>query len=222
MGLVAEFEIHCEALPLVEVADAVPAATIEVQIQFNHGDRPPFIVHVTDGSHDAVERALESSSFAAAYTVLGEAGETRRYQVVPAVGLADQLGGQVDLSGLRALATTESAIERIRVAPNGWIQTGWFANRGAFHEFRRFWQENAGFSLRRLGRVGEPEEPGDGLTDPQREALQIAYEIPRGASLEAVADELEISPSSLSERLRRAQTQLIETTVASTWPPLPE
>ncbi|MDJ1431658.1 helix-turn-helix domain-containing protein [Halostagnicola sp. A-GB9-2] len=227
MGLVAEFEIHCEALPLVEVADAVPAATIEVQIQFNHGDRPPFIVHVIHGSHDAVERALESSSFVAAYTVIGEAGETRRYQVVPAVGLAGQLGGQVDLSGLRALATTESAIERIRATPNGWIQTGWFANRGAFHEFRRFWQENAGFSLRRLGRVGEPEEPGNGLTDPQREALRIAYEmgyyeIPRGASLEAVADELEISPSSLSERLRRAQTHLIETTVASTWPPLPE
>ncbi|ELZ10013.1 bacterio-opsin activator HTH domain-containing protein [Natrialba aegyptia DSM 13077] len=34
MGLVAEFEITCEALPLVEVATAVPAATMEVDIQF--------------------------------------------------------------------------------------------------------------------------------------------------------------------------------------------
>ncbi|AHF99844.1 DNA-binding protein [Halostagnicola larsenii XH-48] len=227
MGLVAEFEIHCEALPLVEVAEAAPAAAIEVEIQFNHGNRPPFIVHVTHDSPDAVERALESSSFVATYTVLGQAGETRRYQVIPAVGIVEQLGDHVDLSGLRALATTDSSIDRIRATPTGWIQTGWFADRDAFHEFRRFWQKNAGFTLRRLGRVGEPEEPGDGLTDPQREALRTAYEmghyrIPRAASLEAVADELEISPSSLSERLRRAQTHLIETTVASIWPPLPE
>ncbi|KDE59781.1 DNA-binding protein [Halostagnicola sp. A56] len=227
MGLVAEFEIRCEALPLVEMSEVVPSATIEVEIQFNHGNRPPFIVHATHDALGTVERALESSSFVATWTVLGQAGETRRYQVIPAVGIVEQLGDDIDLSGLRALATTDSSIERIRVTPTGWIQNGWFADREAFHEFRRFWQDNASFSLRRLGRVDEPEEPGDGLTDPQREALRTAYEmgyfqIPRVASLEAVAAELEISPSSLSERLRRAQTHLIETTVASTWPPLPE
>ncbi len=228
MGLVAEFKIQCEALPLVEVAKAVPAATVEVAIQFNHGRRPPFIVTVTHEDHEALERAFESSSFVGAYTLLGQAGETRRYQVVPAVGFAEQLGDTVaDLSGLRSLATTDSNIERIRARPTGWIQTGWFADREAFDGFRRFWQENAGFTLRRLGRVGEPEEPGDGLTNPQREALRTAYEmghyeIPQSASLESVADELEISPSSLSERLRRAQTHLIEITVASSWPPLPE
>jgi predicted DNA binding protein len=48
------------------------------------------------------------------------------------------------------------------------------------------------------------------------------YEIPQAASLDAVADRLGITASSLSERLRRAQTHLIETTVAPTWPPLPE
>lgn len=50
---------------------------------------------------------------------------------------------------------------------------------------------------------------GDGLTDRQDEALRIAYEwghfdIPRRASLEDVAEELGITPSSVSERLRRA------------------
>ncbi|MDG5776024.1 helix-turn-helix domain-containing protein [Haloarculaceae archaeon H-GB2-1] len=48
------------------------------------------------------------------------------------------------------------------------------------------------------------------------------FAIPRTASLDDVAAELGISASSLSERLRRAQTHLVETTVASTWPPLPE
>ena len=75
-------------------------------------------------------------------------------------------------------------------------------------------------------RDGESEPPGDGLTDHQHEALRMAYElghfdIPRQASLVEVGAELEISGSSVSERLRRAQVQLIEETVATTWPPLP-
>ena len=228
MGLVAEFDIACEDLPLVEVAAAVPEATIAIEMQFNHGDRPPFLVTVTHDSAAPVERAFESSSFVGEYTLVGRAGDTRRYQVSPAVGLEGQLGDTVeDLSGLRALATTDSIIERIQATPTGWVQSGWFADRAAFDEFRRFWQRNSGFTLLRLTRDGEPEAPGDGLTDPQHEALRTAYEmgyfeIPRAASLEDVAAELDITASSLSERLRRAQTHLVETTVASTWPPLPE
>jgi len=58
MGLVAEFDIACEGLPLVGVAAAVPEATIVIEMQFNHGDRPPFLVTVTHGSAAPVERAL--------------------------------------------------------------------------------------------------------------------------------------------------------------------
>jgi predicted DNA binding protein len=226
-GLIAEFEIDCAALPLVEIAAAVPAATVETEIQFNHGDRPPFLVHVTHDDPAAVERAFESVAFVGEYTLVGRAGDTRRYQVIPAVGIEAQLGDALDdLDGLRALATAEAIIERIRVTPTGWRQTGWFADRAAFEEFRRFWHRNDAFTLRRLTRGGEPADPGDGLTDPQREALRTAYEmgyfeIPQGASLDEVAARLGITASSLSERLRRAQTHLIETTVASTWPPLP-
>ena len=228
MGLVAEYEITCEVLPLVEVAAAVREATLEVELQYNHGDRPLFIVHVTGGTNESVERAFESAAFVASYTLVGRAGETRQYQVQPAVGERAQLGEHIeDLSALRALATTDSIIERIRVTPTGWVQTGWFADRGVLNEFRTFWQRNAEFSLRRLTRDGEAEAPGDGLTDRQREALRIAYEmghfeIPRAASLDDIAAELDITASSLSERLRRAQTHLVETTVASTWPPLPD
>jgi predicted DNA binding protein len=176
--------------------------------------------------HVPIERAFESAAFVAEYTLIGQAGETRRYQILPALGEEAQLRDHIeDLSGLRSLATTEAIIERIRVTPTGWIQTGWFADMEVLDEFRTFWQRNGEFTLRRLTRDGKPEAPGDGLTDGQREALRIAYEmgyleIPRTASLDDVATELDITASSLSERLRRAQTHLIETTVASTWPPL--
>jgi predicted DNA binding protein len=227
MSLVAEFDIECPDLPLVGVASRVPEASVSLTLQFNHGRRPLFVFAVTGGSRAAIERALVETPDVAEYAFVGGAGETRRYQAQPALSLDEQLGDHLDdLSGLEALATAEAIIERIEVTPTGWTQTGWFADREAFDQFRSFWQRNVGFTLHRLTRAGEPEPPGDGLTDRQREALRIAYElgyfdIPRGASLDEVAAELDISASSASERLRRAQTQLIEETVATTWPPLP-
>lgn len=226
MGLVADYVITCERLPLVGVA-AETAATIELELQYNHGDLPPFIVHVTDGATAGVESAFESAAFVRDYTLIGEAGDTRHYQILPAADENPQLGDRLDLSALRSLATTEAIIDRIRAIPTGWVQTGWFADRAAFDEFRSFWQRNGMFTLRRLSSDREPKEPGAGLTDSQHEALRVAYEmgyfeIPRRTSLDEVAAELGIPPSSLSERLRRAQTHLVETSVASTWPPLPD
>jgi hypothetical protein len=218
MGLIAEYEITCECLPLVAVKADVPEATLDVELQPNHGNRLPFIVHVTPRTA-SVERAFESAAFVAEYTLVGRTGETRRYQILPAVGMEAQLGEQVeDLSGLRALATTNSIIKRIRVTSTGWIQTGWFADRTVLDEFRVFWQRNGGFALRRLTRDGTVEEPEDKLTDRQRKALRLAYEmgyfeIPRTADLDDIAAELGITASSLSERLRRAQTHLVETTL---------
>lgn len=228
MGLVAEFDIRCDALPLVGVARAVPEATVVLELQFNHGERPLFIATVTDGSRTAVERALTDAVDVAEWTSIGAAGTTRRYQAVPALGFEEQLGDHIDdLAGLEALATVEAVIERIEVNRDGWRQSGWFADREAFTEFSSFWRRNAGFRLRRLTRDGASEPPGDGLTDRQREALRTAYErgyfeIPRRTSLESIATELGISASSVSERLRRAQTQLIEETEATTWPALPD
>jgi len=227
MGLVAEYEIHCDVLPLVPVAAAVPEATLTLSLQFNHGDRPLFIATVTGGSRTTVEKAFTDTIDVQEWTLIGQAGDTRRYQVLPALSLEEQLGDHIDdLAGLEALATADAIIERIEVETDGWRQTGWFANRDVFMKFSSFWQQNGGFQLKRLTRDGEPKPPADGLTDRQHEALRTAYEmgyfnIPRHASLEEVAAELEISASSVSERLRRAQTQLIQETIATTWPPLP-
>ena len=64
------------------------------------------------------------------------------------------------------------------------------------------------------------QEDGYELTDTQREALVLAYEMgyydsPRAVSLEEVGAELDISQQSLSSRLRRGNRRLIERTLAS-------
>ncbi|PCR88747.1 helix-turn-helix domain-containing protein [Natrinema ejinorense] len=227
MGLIAEFDIDCKALPLAGMAASVPEATLTLDLQFNHGDGPLFIVTVQNGSRLDIESAFTEAYDVEEWALIGQAGDTRRYQALPALSLEGQLGEHLDdLEGLEALATADAIIERIDVVPDGWRQTGWFADREAFSTFSSFWQRNADFRLHRLTQDRESEPAGDGLTDRQHEALRIAYErgyfdIPRQATLKDIAAELDISPSSVSERLRRAQTQLIEETVATTWPPLP-
>ncbi|MWV40531.1 helix-turn-helix domain-containing protein [Natrialba sp. INN-245] len=220
MGFVAEYEITCEHLPLVEVANAVPEATLEIEIGPDQGGHPPFIVYATGGENDAVEQAFDDAAFVGLYTLAGRTGGTARYKIQPAIGMDALLGNHVDdLSALRGLARTDSVIDRIRVTTTGWIQTGWFADRETLEEFQAFWRRNGEFTLRRLTPDGDADDSSDGLTDRQYEALRTAYEmgyfeIPRTTSLRAVAGELDITAPSLSERLRRAQTHLVETTLS--------
>ena len=61
MGLIAEFQIHCDVLPLVSVAATVPEASIVLSLQYNHGRRPLFILTVTGGTEQAVKRALTNA-----------------------------------------------------------------------------------------------------------------------------------------------------------------
>jgi len=228
MGLVAEFEIHCEGLPLVGVARTLPEASLVLELQFNHGRRPLFLVTVNGGATTAIADALTDADDVGEWCLVGRAGDTRRYQVHPAFSLEEQLGEHLDdLAGLEALATADAIIERIEVCPQGWRQTGWFADRQEFRQFASFWQQHVTFRLERLTDDDEARAAGDGLTDRQGEALRTAYElgyfdIPRRATLADVAAELDIAASSVSERLRRAQTRIIEETVAPTWPPLPD
>lgn len=227
MALIAEYELRCPHLPLVDVARALPAVTLSVEVgQPNQGSLPPFFVTVAGEAVGDVRAAFAESSFVDAVALVGHGAETARFQVLPAVTMETQLGPHVDdVEQLRRLAANESIVEAIEVTRAGWIQQRWFADRAAFDEYREFWQRNGeGFSLHRLTLDDGSEDAGDGreddgLTEPQRDALATAYEmgyfdIPRSASLGEVADELDISTASASERLRRGQAALVESNVA--------
>lgn len=81
--------------------------------------------------------------------------------------------------------------------------------------------ENAGatVSLETLRDYEHRAEPLDALTARQREVLEIAYEmgyfdVPRSASTETVAAELDLDTSTVSEHLQRAERNLISTVIA--------
>jgi predicted DNA binding protein len=98
-------------------------------------------------------------------------------------------------------------------------------SREAVVQFRQACSERGfGFRLERLYREEVAAEDGGiddryGVTAAQREALSAAlemgyFEVPRDASLEHVADELDISRQALSTRLRRGQSNLLRNTLS--------
>ena len=78
MALVAEFDIHCDALPLVGVAAAVPDATVLLELQFTHGERPLFLVTVSGAARGAVTAALDGAADDGERTLIGRSRENRR------------------------------------------------------------------------------------------------------------------------------------------------
>ncbi|CCQ32242.1 bacterio-opsin activator HTH domain protein [Halorhabdus tiamatea SARL4B] len=76
------------------------------------------------------------------------------------------------------------------------------------------------FHLHRLFQSDSDDIDEYGLTAQQHNALAVAYdegyfEIPREATLEDLADELDTTTSALSELLRRGQRRLVGRTVAA-------
>jgi len=237
MGLIADFRVLSDGLPLVDVAAAVPEATLRVEsMQGNPSGPPAFVVSVTGVDSDAVDAAFTRASSVTDHSLVVADGSTRRYRCHPTGGPPDDL---------ETLADNESIADETTVTPEGWAERRWFADRGAFDAYRSFCRENdLTFRLDRLldvdratGGTGNGNGTGTGtgsgtgdsgdttggetaapahtaMTDAQREALVTAHEmgyfdVPRNATLADVADELGVAPPSLSERLRRAQSHLV-------------
>jgi predicted DNA binding protein len=86
-------------------------------------------------------------------------------------------------------------------------------------EFREYCQKNdIPIEITAVHAMLPIQGEGYELTDTQREALVLAYErgyfdSPRQASLEEIAEELDITQQSLSSRLRRGHRRLIGATL---------
>ncbi|WP_434522449.1 helix-turn-helix domain-containing protein [Halorubrum sp. AS12] len=220
MGLIAEFRMTSDRLPLVDVAAAVPDATVEFEsVQARPSGAPTFIVRVAGADPDAIEAAFADADSVTDHSLVVADGATRRYRCRPTGGPP---------TDLELLADNGSIPDRVLATPSGWEERRWFADREEFDQFRTFCRAND-YDLR-LDRLVETDEGSEGretgpfgtddrsrpreMTDAQREVLVTAHEMgyfdtPRTATLADVADELGVSSASLSERLRRAQNHLV-------------
>lgn len=103
------------------------------------------------------------------------------------------------------------------VAESGeWFLRLRFAEDDHLSTFREYFRDD--FRLHRKYRTTELGRNEFGLTPEQYEALVVAaqlgyFSVPRAATVEDIAARLDVSPNSVSERLRRAHHSLIQNTL---------
>lgn len=216
MAITTEFVISSPALPLV----SIPQRLEPDEVECVHGlclERESRIYTIKlDPADDVSADDLAALDEVVDLTALGRANGEDVYQLT--VELQDRISDafapeQVDAAQL----------EPTIITAEGWYETKVFKRFEGFVDFRTRCQEyDIGFDL-----ISVSSEPGSdddsaeyGLTDRQKEALTLAlsrgyYESPRQVSTEELAEELGISQPSMSNLLRRAERQLMSSTLGS-------
>lgn len=206
MSVIVEFSLSSPRLNLYEATTAVPDVTLEVESVDSVGaDQLNTVIMVEGDDLDAFDEALRRDPTVADVTLLDHLEEHSLYRYRYAEGSELQL--------YPVWLELGAAQLHIECQDGTWFLRIRFPDRDALAEFQSICQgEDVQFTLHRIyGESGDTEP--DPLTDAQREALRLALDagyldVPRTATLTAVADELGVTEQSASERLRRATRNL--------------
>jgi predicted DNA binding protein len=206
-----ELEVKHDEMPLAGVVAAHPDAAFELEFQRVGGDaRQPFLT-VAGLPSETVEAALSDDPTVEDALSLGAVGDhlVYRLRVSDAVRLLPP--DATDL-GIRILRVV-SADGTWRLKLLGPDRTVLEALRIHYH------RSDVPFRVKRLHEAGNANvDSGINLSTVHRETLTTAYEtgyfeVPRRITQGELAEELELSRSGLSQRLRRAVATLIEQVV---------
>jgi predicted DNA binding protein len=162
---------------------------------------------------DGFESGLEDDSTVAEWDRLSGESTRRLYRIGTRRNTDDSIT-------YRKLVQLDGFLLGARAADSGWYVKANFPDR---ETFRHYCVELADYEITveptviRDGGYHLPSEPF-GISPEQEEILVEAvrlgyFEVPRGSSLETLADEVGISDQAASERLRRAQETLAENAV---------
>ena len=212
--IVVEFE--ADAPILRETREAVPEMTITVESEQAPNGSASGPIHLqfwaSGGDFDAFEEAVEADPTVTGLKRLASDSSGRRlYRVVYTdEGMAWTAHSEwVEADGTLLDAESES---------NGWHVRMRFPDREAVRQFQEWFQEHdLSFTLTGV-MSSEPtkeSEYGPDLTVKQREALLLAWEagyfdVPRRIDLVTLAEDLDISDTALSQRLRRGMATWLE------------
>jgi len=217
MSITATIHIQHDRLSLIPTVQSLRGVNVRVITQVNTDPEVshfPFLFEYTDQRE--LEGVLDSDSTVDTYELVDWADDQGIYYVghSPETKLISPVVTEVN-GFLVESETTEG----------GWLVRLLLPERSALNAI---WEhakaEDMTFEIRDVYAnqyaVGAESY---GLTDEQRTALQAAYEMgyffePRETSLEEIADEMDLSSTAMSGRLRRGIRNLIATTIAEDTP----
>jgi len=214
MSIIVTVHVEHERLALMPTLQRLDGVNIEVVAQGTTdpgSSHFPFLVDYDD--RDGLERALDSDPTVDEYRLVEWSGDGGIYYIehTPETKLISTAVS--DANGF--LIHTESK-------GNGWLVRLLLPDRSALSAVWEHAMDNEMrldiIEIHDNGSADSP--PAYGLTDEQRTTLLIAYEEgyfvePREMSLDELADELGLSSTAVSGRLRRGMRNLVAATIAA-------
>ena len=211
--------LTCECHLTTPMFDAALRATDDVRISLDQqtvtssGD-VAWVVRAEGSDVAAFEEGLDADPTVADYTVIGGDRQRRLYHV-----RLSRLGQEQTASSCWAEANGQFLDATHH--DGQWTVRLRFPNREAVRAFFECCADLDGVtaSLGRLYESDKTESRPYGLSRPQLDALRTAFEagyfdIPRSATLNDLAAELDVSDNAVSERLRRGMESVLAATFA--------
>lgn len=211
MSIIAEYTISIDDFALRETLSEASDIEVEVEKVVAHNeDRVMPYVWVVADDEDAIEGCVREDPSVNDVDQINDTDDGTLYHMDWVENIEVLVHIMVEENGTVLSAATIDENWQLRVL---------FPDRDALTNTHDYAEKN-GFSLtlEALYEMDNEREGRFGLSSAQHEVLRLAtergyFDIPRETSLEELADELEVSTQALSERLRRAQKNLNESTV---------
>ncbi|WP_128477310.1 helix-turn-helix domain-containing protein [Halorussus pelagicus] len=213
MSIIAEFTTPAEAFALGDVLAAHPNVRVELEkVVPTRREILPFFWAWGSNLAAFAETVREQSVVESLERVEG-IDDRVLYRVVWAEGTTD-LG--------RILRATDATVLEASGQDDAWRFELRFADHDDVRAFQsKCVERDISLELRRLHTLTELAADGNyGLTPEQRETLLTAlergyFEEPRDITLEELSEELGLSPTAVSGRMRRAESKLIARTLVT-------
>lgn len=214
MSVIATFEVAAEDFMLGDALATRPGIRVRVERVVPLSERTIPYLWVSDDSAEAVETALRAEANVESLEIVDRLDGDFLVRVAWRATLDGLLDAIVDVGG-----TILDAVG----AAGRWSLTIQFDDRMDLGVFYRHCADR-GIPLD-VVRVHDPDPPdanaaGLGLTETQYRTLQAAleagyFDVPRRANLAALAAELGVSDTAVSQRLRRGISALLQATLHS-------
>ncbi|MFC6718357.1 helix-turn-helix domain-containing protein [Natrialbaceae archaeon GCM10025810] len=212
MSVIAFVSIAHPDLALSPTIREYPNARIEVLSNSTTDPETGMFFFVIRGVDETVDDALADDHTVAEWTLVDECGSDRIYRIRHTARAKLISSETIELGGVLLDCTSNG---------RGWDVRVHLPDRAALSDLWGYCErQGVSFELHRMARADEwMSGVSEELTDEQYDALMAAYEEgyfdePRDASLEDLADRLDISPTAVGGRIRRGTEQLIRATLA--------
>ena len=206
--VVLEFTVPAEAFALESTLREFPDVVVEYERLVPTSHHPLPYLWTDVGASSGLAAAIGEEPRVESVAQVATFEESSLYRIEWALSESDLL---------HCVSTTgpETALLQAEGRGGEWTLKLRFPSRTALADFQAFYEERGiDLHVARLYGLTEPKLGQYDITPKQREALLRAlemgyFEIPRKATLEEVAESMDISRMAASERLRRGQTNLV-------------